>query len=390
MKRTTGFLVMLPLLGSAQALAGSNIEVMTQNQYFGADLTPLGTATTPEAFNAALVAVLQQIAASNFPDRAQRQAAQIARHRPHLVGLQEVWLLDCQDADPDDDEGCEDPSIAGAFNNQLEVTLNALEAIGAQYVSVAQVSNFNFAGVQFLIDGALASLNITDRDVILRRFDVDAWPALGLCGPDQPVSDQGCNYDNVLEVNTAVGPVSFERGFVAVEATVHGQDYRFVNTHLEVRQLDPGIPALAFFQSAQAAELIATLAATTPPDRSLIVVGDVNSSPEDEPVLGIVPPYQQFVAAGYVDAWEAMPGNRPGFTCCQDPDLENRRSLLDERIDMIFSWDEPGRVTARLVGDKVSDKTFPPGLGLRPSDHAGVWASLQFQRWTGPQVSWNR
>ena len=85
-----------------------------------------------------------------------------------------------------------------------------------------------------------------------------------------------------------------------------------------------------------------------------------------------------------------MPGNRPGLTCCQDADLSNRRSLLYERIDMIFWWDEPARVTARLVGDTVSDKTFPPGLGLWPSDHAGVWASLQFIRWTGRQVSWNR
>lgn len=388
MKRTTGVLVMLPLLGSAQALAGSNIEVMTQNQYFGADLAPLGATTTPGEFNAALVAVLQQIAASAFPDRAQRQAAQIARLRPHLVGLQEVWILDCQDADPFDDNGCEDSSIASAFNDQLTVTLDALDVLGANYTSVAQVTNFNVAGVPFLIDGALAFLDIVDRDVILAMDELNAAPvaASSLCPGFE--SDEGCNYQVFLQVPTPLGPVDFARGFVAVDATVQGKDCRFVNTHLEIRQPDPANPASSFFQSAQAAELIGTLAATTPADRSLIVVGDFNSAPEDEPVLGIVPPYQRFVDAGYIDVWDALPGNRPGSTCCQEPDLLNHRSLLDERIDMIFSSDEPARVRAVVVGDKVSDKTFPPGQGLWPSDHAGVWAQLQLRPWTGRQVSW--
>jgi endonuclease/exonuclease/phosphatase family metal-dependent hydrolase len=399
MRRMLSLSALLSLLGGAQALAGSNIEVMTQNQYFGADLMPLGTATTRAEFNAALVAILQQIAASNFPDRAQRQAAQIARQRPHLVGLQEVWLLECDDASASDGQGCEDPSIVGAFNAQLDETLRALDALGAHYVEVARVTNLDLPVLPFFL-GASASLAVTDRDVILARSDVDAAPlTTSLCPGFE--SDEGCNYQVVLQVPTPVGDVDFERGFVTVDATVHGKDYRFVNTHLEVRQPDPTNPASRFFQSAQAAELIGTLAATTPADRSLIVVGDINSAPEDQPIpgplplpppfnAGLVPPYQQFAAAGYTDAWEAMPGNRPGLTCCQDADLSNRRSLLYERIDMIFSWDEPARVVARLVGDKVSDKTFPPGLGLWPSDHAGVWASLQFQRWTGPQVSWNR
>ena len=397
MKRTTGVLVMLPLLGSAQALAGSNIEVMTQNQYFGADITPLGTAgDDADAFNDALVTILEQIADSSFPERAQRQAKQIARHRPHLVGLQEVWVLDCWDTDDQDDKGCEDPSIAGAFNEQLDVTLAALDAVGARYVSVAQVTNFNVPKLLFNINGFDATLSITDRDVILAKEGLSAAAVTNLCAA--PQSGGGCNYQAFVQVPVPVPPpgsvVNLTRGFIAVDATVHGKDYRFVNTHLEVRQPDPTNPASRFFQSAQAAELIATLGATTPPERALIVVGDINSAPEDQPIalpppFG-TPPYQQFVAAGYTDAWEAMPGNRPGLTCCQDADLSNRRSLLYERIDMIFSWDEPARVTARLVGDKVSDKTFPPGLGLWPSDHAGVWASLQFIRWTGRQVSWNR
>jgi endonuclease/exonuclease/phosphatase family metal-dependent hydrolase len=73
--------------------------------------------------------------------------------------------------------------------------------------------------------------------------------------------------------------VLFERGFIAVDATVRGGYYRFVNTHLETRE-----PVPREFQCAQAAELIATLESITPPERSIIVVGDMNSSPEDIPI----------------------------------------------------------------------------------------------------------
>ena len=79
---------------------GSEIKVMTQNQYLGADLAPLLTATDSLAFNDELVSVLKKIAASRFHDRAQRQAAQIAKERPHVVALQEAWRFDCQDLAP--------------------------------------------------------------------------------------------------------------------------------------------------------------------------------------------------------------------------------------------------------------------------------------------------
>ena len=133
--------------------------------------------------------------------------------------------------------------------------------------------------------------------------------------------------------------------------------------------------------------------ADAPPGLSLIVVDDLNSSPEDEPVTGplqlpepctqeaVVPPYMQFVDAGYTDIWTLRPGDLAGFTCCQAPDLLNRRSMLDERIDFIFSAEVPAKVRqARVVGASVSDKTPPPGPRLWPSDHGGVVATLQFER----------
>jgi endonuclease/exonuclease/phosphatase family metal-dependent hydrolase len=181
--------------------------------------------------------------------------------------------------------------------------------------------------------------------------------------------------------------LSFARGFVAVDTRLRGQRYRFVDTHLEVEELEPGNPASSFFQAAQAAQLIALLEATTPPRRQLLVDGDINSSPEDEPIggplplpppfdQGIVPPYQQFVEAGFDDVWTLRPRLDPGFTCCQAADLMNRVSLLDQRIDVVFSRTAPDRALARVFGDRPIDRTRS---GLWPSDHAGLAARLLFQ-----------
>ena len=46
---------------------------------------------------------------------------------------------------------------------------------------------------------------------------------------------------------------------------------------------------------------------------------------------------------------------------------------------MIFSLETPTRVrNARILGVKSADKTWPPGLGLWPSDHASVAAYLSY------------
>jgi hypothetical protein len=131
---------------------------------------------------------------------------------------------------------------------------------------------------------------------------------------------------------------------------------------------------------------------TTPSGRYLIVVGDMNSSPDDliipgplplpQPFnQGIVPPYLQFLYANYTDAWTELPILRPGYTCCQDVDLSNERPLLDTRIDEIFSADIPYTVRrGHVLGTTIFDKTWStwPNL-LRPSDHGSVAVELGFE-----------
>jgi len=385
------FLVSFSLIGR---LAGAaDIRLMTQNQYVGAEITKILAASTPEEFNAAIVTALKTVAANMPVERIKALAAEIAKDKPVLVGLQEVYRFQCTDlAPPSPGQGCSDPSIAPAFSDQLQATLDALNGV---YEAKAQVVNLNLTGIPFWINGVPALISALDRDVILARSDagnvtaVDytVFQPMGIC---LKPSVDGCNYTTVIETDTLFGPLSIERGYVAVDATANGRAYRVVNTHLELQYPDPTNPLSQVFQAAQAYELIQVLLFTTPMNRSLVVLGDMNSGPAHPAIpgplplpepfnLGIVTPYQQFVAAGFADIWTFRPGGLPGFTCCQLEDLSNRRSVLYERVDMIFSLDIPKKVKkVRVVGATISNKTRPPGLGLWPSDHASVTAELRF------------
>lgn len=391
MKRILVLALGVAILGAAPsgALAADKITVETRNLYLGADLTPILTAPDPVAFNAALVTALAEITATNFPERAQALAKEIADKQPHLVGLQEVFNFT-----KDFGNG------AVPFRDYLDDLMIALAAEGANYVVAASVQNLNillpvdedFDAIPDFLLGA------TDRDVILARADIAVTPVRFdlLCARPSLDGGPGCNYSTVVVAPTAFGPVIIERGFVGVDATIGGKTYRFLNTHLEVMfpAADPFAP---FFQAAQATELNALLAASLgffplPAGSTPIVVGDINSSPDDgpfpDPMFGpFLPPYTQFASGvdlvgapttigAQTDAWDLRPGNDPGFTCCELSDLSNAKTLDDERIDVIFSVQVPSKVKANVIGNQPSDKTRPSRLW--PSDHAGVVGTLTF------------
>jgi endonuclease/exonuclease/phosphatase family metal-dependent hydrolase len=327
---------------------------MTRNQYLGASLNPVLTAPTPASFVAAVQTVLAQMAASNFPERAEALADEIVSARPHLVGLQEVFRLSLNGT-----------TSAPPFRDQLDDLLAALSARGANYYVAAQVRNLN---VTIPVPG-LGNLQAADRDVILARGDVQTWP---VSVPGCRVSLDGCNYRAFVPLPSPIGTINIERGFVAVDAQTPGGMARFVNTHLEI----PELPVVV--QAAQASELVATLSAL-PNHQHLpvLIVGDINSTPADQAVdvngHSVVPPYRQFANAGYVDTWIVKPGSAPGLTCCQADDLLNPESVLFKRVDVIRSSEPPSDVRAHHVGVDPEGRT---PSGLWPSDHAGVVARL--------------
>jgi len=416
MQRWTTPLLAAAALATAGAASSADVEVMTQNQYVGTDLIAL--VTEPD-FNAAAVDALKNRAASRPAERAKALAALIAKRKPALVGLQEVYSFTCLEFPViADGKGCDNPTIAGAFTDQLADTLAAL---GDDYVEAASVVDLDLPngltlpdgsplpislpGIPLTVDGLTIYLGVIDRDVILARKGVPYEKVAYNAICPLPAAD-GCNYQTVASADLLVQVpgvgsvpvvVKFQRCFVGVDATLDTVRYRFVNTHLETR-LEAFGESGRYFQSAQAAELLQFMLVYLPPEpgRKLLLVGDMNSDPRDEVFPGVppgfppivaVPPYQQFTAlASFTDIWTQRPGAMTGkgaplvgFSCCQAEDLLNRKSELYERVDLIFSLAPPRKVQdARLLGESVSDKTPPPGRGLWPSDHASVAARLQY------------
>jgi len=383
---TLAILLVIGVFSTAAEAGRDIVKVMTRNQYLGADLEPLIQPPPGVGPIDAARAVLTQIAVNNFPLRARRLATEIALTKPDLIGLQEVLNFELNHGNP-----------GPPFVNHLTETLDALAAKGQSYFVAATVKNLDIT-IPFPFDvdgdGFEDIVRVVDRDVILAREGVASTPldgdytTGGLCGfpiTEHPLlgpidlqstpSEYGCNYTNVVLVPNPFDPdhpIHIERGFVGVDATVRGKTYRFVNTHLE--GADPAI-----IQHLQAFELVGTLHATTPDDLPLILVGDFNSSPDDASVDPGVP-YQIIVDEGFADIWNTnllKLFDPNGFTCCQDNDLLNTTSLLDERIDIIFVRDTSFLSLAFVTGRvPIFPLRLPPNWA---SDHGGVFSELIFR-----------
>lgn len=354
----------------------ADIKVMTQNQYLGADLGPVITAT-PAEYPFAIVNALQEIAIANIPERAASLAESIADRQPHLVALQEVYAFGCTSLVPGFDTCA---AFGGAFNDHLALTEAALEDLGSDYEVVAVLQNLTIPALPvFLpgIDGPAMIVSVIDRDVILARGDVDASVVAIPCAKEAPVSD-GCHYQAVATVETPLGDITVERGFVGVNANVKGENYLFVNTHLEVRMLGDNLDSTVL-QPFQASELKGTLEfylSFFPEPPRLILAGDFNNGPANVPLApyGIATAYQQLSFA-FTDTWTLRPGKPDGFTCCQASDLLNDPSSHHERIDIVFALPAPSKVKANVMDAETSDQTIS---GLWPSDHASVIAELTY------------
>ena len=382
------------------ALAGgiSKVRVMSQNQYLGADLTPIVAAETPAEFNAAVISALSQVAANNYPERVESLAATIAGRSPHLVGLQEMFAFGCTPVSFTITDPCS--AFGPAFNDHVDATVTALQGMGADYHAVAMVKNlgldfvfpgptsvFNAEGIPVFLDFDLLPdifVTVIDRDVILARSDVAATPVTFACA--KPSVD-GCNFINVASTSVGGVEINIERGFVAVDALIKGDAYRFVNTHLEVRFPDSTNPLSMALQAYQSTELLAALTLNPEPAGSRVVlVGDFNSDPGDMPPAPFLTPYQQIISGlaidgtpvslAFSDTWLLRPQDQAGLTCCEDGDLLNATSDHGRRVDIIFSKSVPHRVNAsKVLNASPDDKT---ASGLWPSDHASVDAMLQF------------
>jgi hypothetical protein len=340
------------------------ITVMTQNVYVGADVDAILAVQDPNQIPVVVALTFQQLLSTGFFERAATVAEQIARTRPHLIGLQEISLIRVQF--PGDALSAEPTPAEDVLFDYLEILLQALKARQLHYRVVGKIKNADVEPPMLVSPAPLVptdvftDVRLTDFDVVLARGDVQIFK--------KSIVEK--NYSVALEIPDL--GIAIPRGYVAVDARIKHRTYRFVNTHLE--------PAAPGVRLAQAQELLEALADEKKP---VIVVGDLNTpAPSGET-------YEEFVSKGFVDVWtrNLKEGEGEGFTFQHDFDLRNTGIKLKQRIDLIFVRNLLqgetllGPVLAKVWGDELSERT---PSGLWPSDHAGVIARMRipvFRRW---------
>ncbi|MDH4045283.1 MAG: hypothetical protein OEY20_09295 [Gemmatimonadota bacterium] len=177
MKANLPSLLGAALISSTSLAAAPDIDVMTQNQFIGADLAPVLVAAAadpfdPAAFNAAVVEALGKIAAGRPAQRAKVLAAEIKKRNPDVVGLQELYKLECQPhplfpAVPG--MGCEDPSIRDAL---LAITPDCApmrEASGAEMGAMPRAVSDRLS-YSFTPKASSASCTRLPSGTVSRRF----------------------------------------------------------------------------------------------------------------------------------------------------------------------------------------------------------------------------
>lgn len=355
---TSVFCALLLLMSGAPASASAaaenpsaSLKVMTRNLYLGADLRPVFAAGSPQALVAAVTTAFAGVRATNFPERAQALADEIAGADPHLVGLQEAVLWRSQTP-------AQPGSATHVEYDFLQILLDELALRGKHYAAVATVTLGDYEAPQST-PGGLQDIRLTDRDVLLARTDLSAK----VFRVGHPEAQQFTA--RVTLNNPVLGPIVIPQGWVAADATVRGRTTRVVSTHLE--------PLSSAVQQAQAAELLAGPLDTTLPT---VLLGDLNSAAGGVgavPGRTDTPTYGQLLAAGFTDAWTARHHKDPGFTCCQAADLRNATSMLSQRIDYVLFRNGFKALSSHRTGAEPDDRT---PSGLWPSDHAGLWSRL--------------
>lgn len=377
-------LVLMMLLAPAVAEAGkgkhgkkdAKVTVMTRNLYLGADLTPAITAPdTCSAIDAA-GQILNEVDASNFPERSKLLAAEIAKAKPDLVGLQEVALWRFEESS--------DFTATPARNVRydfLDSLLQELRARGEKFEIGVSQNEFDqelpadrdgsdaTQDPTFPVCGADEDGRLTMRDVILvRKQD-------GMKVAKIKKADMG-HFKNTYDVVLGgVVPISVKRGWVSIDAKFRGTKRRrgakvhFVDTHLEAFG-DPTI------REAQARELFAK-GGPLRTKKQLVLVGDINSGGRKDKIGA------PFTKPGDELAYNALTddfgltnlGTRQ--TCCY-PDVFTSAIgdyRFDHTVDHVFAKPAIPQINAYVTG---GDPTVSID-GLVASDHGGLVSKLRLK-----------
>jgi endonuclease/exonuclease/phosphatase family metal-dependent hydrolase len=345
---------------------GPKVTVMTRNVFLGADLGPaLGAPTLDEAIDGAGV-ILNEVDATNFPERAVPLAKEIKASKADLVGLQEVALW--REQIPSDlgapPSGIGVPATEVRYDF-LALLLQELRRIGAKYEVVrvqqefdeelpADLDGSNATGGAF---GAELDGRLTMRDVILAKKG----------GSVRLTGETDAAHFTTMFVPVVGGsiPIPVERGWVSAEATIgrSSTEFRFVNTHLEAFGADT-------IREAQAKELFAP-GGPLETDKQVILVGDINSgTAARHNVQGT----DQLAFQALLDF--GMTDNGAVQSCCYS-DLFDPTQVFDHTVDHVLT--KPGLEARKpfVTGNDPAERTQS---GLWPSDHGGVVSTLELEK----------
>jgi len=332
--------------GSLQSYSNSrdrDLTVMTYNMYLGAELGEIFTAPSPGEVVLEVGEAYTDMLAGNVPERIAAIADQIEDGAPVLVGLQEValWRVGAPF----------DPAPATSVTYDfLQMLLDELEDRNLHYAAIAIQTNLDAELPGILSPTQALDIRYTDRVVILARTDL----------PESQFKldeTDAAHFVTNLQVPVLGQVVTVLRGWTSADVKFRGKPYRFVNTHLE-----------SFFdlvQYAQANELLQGPANT---ESALILVGDFNSDAEAGGVS-----YQILIGSGLTDVWSEANPTAPGLTWPLSGEIPSSEMIPTQRLDLILSRGQVGTPRADVVGEEAADKT---PSGLRPSDHAGVIATV--------------
>jgi endonuclease/exonuclease/phosphatase family metal-dependent hydrolase len=309
-----------------------SIRVATYNLYLGADVTVVFGVSDAEDLASKAKVVLDQVLASDFPARAEAVARILVDQEVDLVGLQEVaqWSREV----PGGDGGVR----TEVWLDFLGELLDALARAGQEYDVHASTENFR-GGAE--VEGHEAMAVLGHNVILVRRGS-------GVRVTGERTGD----FTRTLDITTPMPGLvlNVARSWGWVEAEVEGRPFRFVNTHLEAWHEE--------VRNAQRDELLGVLG---DPDVPIVLVGDLNATPE---AVGM--------PDEYADAWAVAGDGGEGLTCGPNADLLAAADCLSVRIDYV--WVRGGRaIGCWVVGALPEDRT---PSGRWPSDHAGVVAEI--------------
>ena len=328
---------------ASPAMAGGDIKVMTRNLYLGADIIQLATPKTTDEFKVAASGMWKTVQKTNFPKRAPALAKEIKSAKPDLIGLQEASLWRTGPAN----------SSAAATKVKYDFTAELLKALkkqGIEYKVVVSQNEFDFEAPTTTQD-----VRLTQRDVILKRKS-------GSKVKTGKTSKGQYSAANTLVVPTAVGPADSVRGWVAVDASIGGTDFKFVNTHFEAYG-----DAL---RAGQAAELVGPGGPLSDNTKTAILLGDFNSGPAQLGASGDA--YRTVIGAGFNNIW----GTRTDVRTIGRDELLSKQDG-SEFIDQI-TYRPTANFTVKskkMVGNSPFSKSIPKWS----SDHNGVTATLSLK-----------